>query len=301
MAGFPAPGANTVGRARNGQGLQAVGPQVPLPQPNDGRERHRVTRWMGCLVIAAVSIHSFVNFSPPVHVPILLYHEFGDAPSGMFVPADLFEKQMDYVVVNGCNTIGFDDLLAYREQGKPLPPKPLLITVDDGYASIYNIAYPILAERGLTATFFVHTAYVDTPNHLTWAQLRELISNGFEVGSHTVTHPRLTTVENLADEVAASRWTIEHELGIAIDVFSYPYGDYDERVIDAVREAGYRVAVTIEPGYAVASDAPYSLPRFTVRAADGLDGFVAILQGAWADAVPRSPCFTPLTLPRPRR
>jgi len=280
---------------------------------------------MGYLFIAAVFIHSFANCSPPVRVPILLYHEFGDAPSGMFVPADLFEKQMDYVVANGCNTIGFDDLLAYREQGKPLPPKPLLITVDDGYASTYNIAYPILAERGLTATLFVHTAYVDTPNHLTWAQLRELVSNGFEVGSHTVTHPLLTTVENLVDEVVASRWTIEHELGITIDAFSYPYGDYDERVMDAVREAGYRVAVTVEPGYAAPSDAPYSLPRFVVRAADGLDGFVAILQDAWPAAVTVEPgyaapsdapyplprfvvraadgldCFTPLTRPLPRR
>ncbi|MEW6032864.1 MAG: polysaccharide deacetylase family protein [Bacillota bacterium] len=217
----------------------------------------------------------------PGPVPILMFHEVGDLESELFVAPDVFRRQMDYLVRRGFSTISFAQLLAYLEEGRPLPPKPVLLTFDDGYTSLYEIVYPVLAERGLTATFFIETGAVGRPNRVTWEQLAEMAAAGFEIGSHTVTHPDLRTLTSdmlsLVREVALSRAELEERLGVTVIAFSYPAGKHDPTVVHAVRVAGYRAAVTTASARVTVGRDPLLLPRIRINRSHGYEGFTVLV------------------------
>lgn len=212
-------------------------------------------------------------------VPILMYHVVdrpGQTYAELYVnPAD-FRAQMQYLDENGYHAVTLNQVVAHWNQGQPLPSRPVVLTFDDGYPSVYSQAFPILKDFAFTATLFINTAKLDKPNGLTTARLAEMVGAGFEVGSHTINHLDLTGVSDkvLAREVAGSREGLAQALGRAPVSFAYPAGQADARVTEAVYAAGYLVAVTTEYGLAAAGQDPLRLQRIRINGSDGYRGFV---------------------------
>jgi len=216
---------------------------------------------------------------PPV--PILLYHKIGDPPPrarvpGQYVSAKLFRKHLAYLAGQGYAGVSLTHLTK-PERG--LPPKPIVITFDDGYHCLYREALPLLREHGFTATVFVVVEGIAGVNFwettvgdveepmLTAEQIREMQAAGIEFGSHTLTHPHLSalSVEEAAREIADSKRRLEELLGRDCSAFAYPYGDWSPALRALVAEAGYRVACTTRRAAARAGDDRLALPRINIR------------------------------------
>jgi peptidoglycan/xylan/chitin deacetylase (PgdA/CDA1 family) len=219
--------------------------------------------------------------SSVVGIPILMYHELGDAPNELYVSPGQFIAQMDYLVEHGYTTISFEDLLAHWADGAPLPKNPVLITFDDGYSSAYSVAFEVLAERGLTATFFITTGMVGEPNHVTWPQLVEMSLAGFTIASHSVSHAYLATCDAAAlqKELGLSKQVLEENLSIDVVALSYPFGQFNEDVVRTACECGYQVAVTTRVGLAFKGQDIMALPRLPVYRSLDMAGFERVLQG----------------------
>ena len=131
-------------------------------------------------------------------IPILCYHRFAQAcDSPLCMPADIFDQQMRYLKENGYRVIGPEELLDVLDYRKAVPKKAVMISIDDGYRSVYNVAYPILKKYGFGATLFVYIDYVGVSSKaLTWDLLRELKREGFYIGSHSVAHSDLSKQKN---------------------------------------------------------------------------------------------------------
>jgi len=206
-------------------------------------------------------------------IPILTYHRFSDTcTSPLCVPARVFDQQMRYLKENGYHVVTPEDLLAFLEYRRGLPKKSVLITMDDGYRSVYKIAYPILKKYGFTATVFIYTSFVGVSNMaITWKQLRKLKAEGFTIGSHTLSHADLTKkkdgeTENdflarVTKELVESKKIIDRKLKQDTFSFAYPYGRYDQMTSQIVREAGYKVAMSVRRGGNPFFADPLSLKR----------------------------------------
>jgi len=193
-------------------------------------------------------------------------------------PAD-FEAQMGFISERGFVTVSLDDVVRAHAEGAALPPKAIVLTFDDGYADFYISARPVLQRHDLRATVYVISGFVGRPAYLSWPQIRELADAGFEIGSHSVNHPRLTglTDQLLMQELSASRQQIEAFLGKPVSHFCYPSGAYDQRVRSAVAAAGYLTAVTTQSGTATPASDLLALPRLRIPGGMTLRQFAAVL------------------------
>lgn len=233
---------------------------------------------------AAVTPQSTERVSGPHDrpVPILMYHVIKAPPLGtpypeLWVkPAD-FKRQMAWLAENGFTGITMAQLFKYWDQGFKLPAKPVVISFDDGYPSHAKHARPVLAAHHWPGVLFLETGNVGNPESgFTVAMVRELIAAGWEIDSHTITHPDLTTLDDaeLRRELVGSRTKIKRMFGQPAQFFAYPAGKYDAGVVAAVKAAGYKAAVTEIEGIAT-PDKPFELDRVRVDGSGGLDGFVA--------------------------
>ena len=218
---------------------------------------------------------------------ILMYHDIGAPALGIYpeqtVSPAKFEQQVKWLARRGYTGIGIRDWLAWREEGKPLPEKPVLFTFDDGYQGVAKYAFPILERYNFKALAFVVTSLIGMSN--TWDEaagfpsrrlmsaddIRRWAARGFEFGSHSRTHVDLTRLDanEMAREVAESRDELAAVLGDAPAAFAYPYG----RVNDDVRRCVARhfaAAVSIERGLNTIATDPHMLRRSHVRQRDTL-------------------------------
>jgi peptidoglycan/xylan/chitin deacetylase (PgdA/CDA1 family) len=126
-------------------------------------------------------------------VPVLCYHRFGSKPSQLAVTPAAFEAQMDYLAKNGYQVIPLSRLIGFLERGEPVPRKSVVLTIDDGYRSTYEIAFPILRKHGFPATVFLYGDFVGAPDALTWPQMKEMEASGLvSIQPHSKTHANLT-------------------------------------------------------------------------------------------------------------
>ena len=167
--------------------------------------------------------------------------------------------------------------------------RSVLITFDDGYEGVYTYAYPLLKKYASTAIIFITTGYIGKSNgwdaspgprfrHLDWAQIREMADAEICFGSHGVNHNFLTRQSDRSAryEIEASKKMLEDGLGCPIRFFSYPYGDYDDRIINFVREAGYEAAFSLRPELLNGtSKSVYALPRIAIYLVDNMWFFKA--------------------------
>lgn len=223
-------------------------------------------------------------------VIVLCYHRFEDKAGGIYsiAPAE-FEQQMQTVKDNGFTVISMQDFLAWKRDEKEIPAKSAIITIDDGYVSSYEVAWPILKKFNYPFTMFVYVQFVGSGGKsVTWDQLAEMRDDGVDIGCHSYTHQSLYGNKGpvskqaaeeikrigyeawLNKEIVESKAIIEKQLGIKVATFSYPYGLYqakEREICDVIKKAGYEGAFTVY-GQRIGFSAPYDqMGRYAVEVA----------------------------------
>ena len=207
-------------------------------------------------------------------VPILMYHVI-KAPTAstpmaeLWTPAETFKTTIELLKKDGYNGVTLDQVWQAWHGGAGLPAKPLVISFDDGYLSHSVTAKPILEAAGWPGVLNLEGKNIGKGG-LTTTQVEGLIAAGWEIDSHTLTHPDLTNSDDasLKTELVDSRKLLQEKFKIPVNFFCYPAGKNDARVRAAVEAAGYKGATTVEPGIASKSDNPYLLPRIRVNGTD---------------------------------
>ncbi|MBQ7453446.1 MAG: polysaccharide deacetylase family protein [Selenomonadaceae bacterium] len=182
---------------------------------------------------------------------VLNYHQVDNKSSYLSIPLNEFETQMKFLVDSGCITITPDELYAGLRGEIELPPKPVLITFDDGYLDNYTNAFPILKKYGLHATIFIIPAFTSVyPGYMTWEQLKEMEASGITIESHTLTHPKLEELpdDEIRAELLNSKNLLEENLGHPIEFLAYPTGTYNLHIAGIAEDLGYKGAFTIKYG-----------------------------------------------------
>jgi peptidoglycan/xylan/chitin deacetylase (PgdA/CDA1 family) len=220
---------------------------------------------------------------------VLCYHAVSAGwPGTLAVTQERLEEQLHFLVRRGYRAHTFLDVVTRRGGGHRVA-----VTFDDAYSSVFELAYPVLQALGMPATVFVPTDLVGTGEPMSWpgieqwlggphaheligmswAQLGELADAGWEIGSHTRSHARLTSVrdETLAEELNASREECQHRLGRPCRTLAYPYGAVDARVVRAADGAGYLAAGA--PPNRLPGERRLRWPRVGVYPADDLRRF----------------------------
>ena len=221
---------------------------------------------------------------------ILTYHRVGIPRTGryerMTVPPGRFARQMGVMRLLRYRFSDLDAVAAWLKGEHPRIGRPIVLTFDDAYADLYDHACPLLLARGVPAVVFVVAGreadvWMERGENgplplMGWPQVREMADAGIVFGSHTLTHARLTrcSQRELEREVADSKKMIEDRTGRQVRHFCYPYGDCDDRVVDAVREAGYVSACTTRKGAVLPGADPLRLPRLTVGKRMGMRRFL---------------------------
>jgi peptidoglycan/xylan/chitin deacetylase (PgdA/CDA1 family) len=210
-----------------------------------------------------------------------MYHNIGAPPQGarlrnLYVRKGAFARQMLLLRLLGYQGLSMSAAMPYLRGEKQ--GRVAVITFDDGYVDTLEDALPILQKHGFSATCYVISQRTGHYNEWDAAslnvrkslmndeQIRAWHAAGMEVGAHSRTHPRLTSCNDteLQDEIAGSKADLETLLGQPIKQFCYPYGDLDERVVAATRQAGFDAATTVQRGRAQAGDDPMLFRRVLV-------------------------------------
>ena len=208
-----------------------------------------------------------------VRVPILMYHrvhayatELTKSLPDLTVEPPVFAAEMTALQQAGYRSITVAQLFGALFHGAPLPPKPVLISADDGYLDDLTQMLPVLEAHHMTAVFFIITGRFHEPGFLTASQVRRLDADGMDIGAHTRSHVDLPGIgaAALADQVAGSRDDLQRLLGHPVAAFAYPAGRFDDASVAAVRQAGFALAVTTQPGEQESSTQPLLMPRVRV-------------------------------------
>jgi peptidoglycan/xylan/chitin deacetylase (PgdA/CDA1 family) len=215
-------------------------------------------------------------------VPILLYHSISHEPAGWIAPFSvtpaMFARHVDLISDSGRTAMTVSDLAAALGGGEPLPPRPVLLTFDDGFAD-FIAAAEVLAARKFPSTLFVTTGALSgggarPPNMaippaemLDWSQVGELHELHVEVGAHTHTHRQLDIMGDAAvsDDLRRSKGLLEDALGRAVPSFAYPHGFHRGRTRRVVKAVGHTSACAVMNAFSSDSDRVFSLARLTVR------------------------------------
>jgi len=217
-----------------------------------------------------------------VTVPILLYHHIGVSPidSQYYMPPDKFEEQIKLLHDWKYTSITTEMLIEAITKGAKLPPRPILITFDDGHLDNYTAAFPILQKYGFTGVLYLVGNYMGTEKYMNADQVLEMVDAGWEVGSHSTNHFDLTKLEagKQREEIVGSRQFLEKLLRIPITTFAYPFGARDAPSMDYVRFAKYAGAMGAS-GYASAQGKwnLYYLQRVAIKGNEEATAFIRFL------------------------
>jgi len=227
-------------------------------------------------------------YAEEITIPILTYHNFTkDEGSSYKINIVEFEKQMNYLAIHNYSVISLSELLKGLRTGQ-LPPKPIVITVDDGFKFTYTLAYPVLKKYNLPATLFLYTDFIEkNSNNLTWEEIREMNKNNIEIGSHTLSHCNLlkyqenenyeTYLARIRREIILSKEILESKMGGKVKFFAYPYGVYSPVIKNIVIQAGYEGILNANSMSNNFNADPFSLNRQIIFGQSSLNSFVQIL------------------------
>jgi len=239
------------------------------------------------LMLGPTQVSEDINIKQPYvlreEIPILMYHEIG-TPSGpwkeLYVEPETFAKQLDWLAANGYTTVALADVYSHWYKETPLPEKPIVITFDDGYLSMYEKVMPLLLSKNMQAAFFLYPSKFGTPTGLTPEMVVSLAENGMEIGSHTYSHMDLTKASNqqLKKELLDSKNLLEQLTKKPVDFLCYPAGQFNKQVITEAKNIGYKAAVTTQMGRTAHSQDPLQWKRIRINYSDGLTGFIKKVQ-----------------------
>jgi len=235
-------------------------------------------------------------------VPILCYHQICDG--GLIarnqrscMSVNRFDEQMGFLHHCGYKTVTLNDICAWLDGKKRLQKKSVCITLDDGNRDNYYNAFPILKKYRHTANIFIapdqigkelwysrkkkqwERGYNDNDDlyfeFLNWDQVKEMADYGISFQGHTNTHPYLTelSASDVTEELKSSKIILEEKLNKPVDFLAYPFGDYNDSVIEALKKSGYKAAVTVDWGHVRKNADRYSLKRQYVLNHGGIVNF----------------------------
>ena len=221
-------------------------------------------------------------------IPILCYHRFGSRAAPLTVTPAAFEAQMDYLARNGYTVVPVARLAGFLSGREPLPRKTVAITIDDGYRSTFDVAFPVLLRHRFPATLYLYSDFVGAGDALNWTQMRQMQASGLvDIEPHSKTHANLTQKlpgetdaqyrDRLRREVDAPIAAIRDRLGATSSTFAYPYGDVNDAVIAELKRRDVPAGVTVTPGGNGFFAYPYYLRRSMVYGTDSIDAFKAKL------------------------
>jgi peptidoglycan/xylan/chitin deacetylase (PgdA/CDA1 family) len=218
-----------------------------------------------------------------ISVPILMYHVLGDPPPGapfpqLYVSDADFAGQMRWLARHGYTAVTLRSVWDHWHGRGSLPTRPVVVSFDDGYRSVAHSAFPTLRERSWPGVLNLAVKNLQVRGGISERQVRRLIAGGWEIDAHSLSHADLTAIDRgqLAREVAGSRRELQTLFDIPVDFFCYPGGEYNEAVVEAVRQAGFLGATTTVEGLASPA-APFELRRVRVGRSDGVSGLGAKL------------------------
>lgn len=221
-------------------------------------------------------------------IPILDYHNFTTKESSSYkINIVEFEKQMDYLAAHNYSVISLSELLKGLKTGQ-LPPKSIVITIDDGYKSTFALAYPVLKKYNFPAILFLYTNFIEKNNgSLTWEEIKEMTKNNIEIGSHTLSHCNLlkyrknenyeTYLTRIRKEIFLSKEILESKIGRKVKFFAYPYGAYSSTIKDLAIQAGYEGILNANSMNNILNANPFSLNRQIIFGQNSFNSFIRIL------------------------
>ncbi|WP_431844706.1 polysaccharide deacetylase family protein [Peribacillus simplex] len=223
----------------------------------------------------------WITVDSAVQLPILMYHSISEG-NGLRVPSEEFRAQMAWLRENGYYTLSPEEAYLVLTENRMPSEKCVWLTFDDGYTDNYTEAFPILKENDMKATVFMIGKSIDKGHHLTEDQMLEMSRNGISIESHTINHlelNRMTAVQQEA-EMVQSKELFDRILGQDTTVLSYPVGRYNEESLRLSEEAGYKMAVTTEPGGASRDQGMHALHRVRISPGLSVDGFASLIENA---------------------
>jgi peptidoglycan/xylan/chitin deacetylase (PgdA/CDA1 family) len=214
-------------------------------------------------------------------VPILMYHHIKNTQKtdskveeGLSLTPDKFNEEMEYLASENYRVINLDEIFFESKD------EEIVITFDDGYKDVVENAYPALKRYGYKATVFLITKNIAKPGYLDWNDIKTLQEDGWQFGSHTISHlelPKLTP-EQQKKEIVGSKKILETTLDTEIKYFCYPAGKYDQKTVEIVKSAGYVVAVTTNAGTKNSYKKYLELNRVRIIGGLGLSGFKSAIK-----------------------
>jgi peptidoglycan/xylan/chitin deacetylase (PgdA/CDA1 family)/GT2 family glycosyltransferase len=235
---------------------------------------------------------------------ILLYHAFarpGERASRFVITARRFALHLRVLRFLGCSILSLREYIDLLRTYQLPPRRTVVVTIDDGYADTMEIAVPILRRLGVPATLFIVTGKMGAANDwtadgplkgrklLSARTLKQLADEGLAIGSHTRTHPSFSglSAADVRDEIASSRDDLQTLLGRHVDVLAYPYGDWNDGIVQLAAESGYLACCTAEGGLNQPGTPPHALRRLEVPGSDGLVRFLLKLSIGTAPSLRR--------------
>lgn len=247
---------------------------------------------------------------------ILIYHHFGDDryPTTN-VGMARFEEQMAWLAANDYRVIPLAELVAMLRESRPLPPKTVAITIDDGYRTIYSKAWPVLRRYGFPFAVFLYVEGLEKKyaNYLTWEQVGEMAAAGVDFQDHGYSHHRLADWPKGMDEAAYRRWIREDlqrgaallaaRLGATPQLFAIPYGEYNHIVLEEARKLGYEGIFSQDAGSVSDDTAPWLITREPILGQEWatLEHFKMVLERVDLPLADYTPGLAPLSDPTPSR
>jgi peptidoglycan/xylan/chitin deacetylase (PgdA/CDA1 family) len=225
-----------------------------------------------------------------IRVPILMYHYVSQLPDDadeyrrdLTILPDVFHAHMEYLFFEGYSTISLYQLDDALRTGTPLPPKPIVLTFDDGYIDHYTNVFPSLREYEFTGTFFIITSRPDSndSNYMNWTQIQEMSDAGMSMESHTKTHQSLRErdYDFLVYEMLGSIESLQAYTARQPHMFSFPVGHYDDATLAVAQTLPIWRAVTTHNGRYHTTDNRFELDRVRISGGMGVPGLASVLRG----------------------
>jgi peptidoglycan/xylan/chitin deacetylase (PgdA/CDA1 family) len=200
---------------------------------------------------------------------------------GLSISPKAFDEQLAYLSRSGYQSVSMDDVVSRITKGTPLPPKPVVLTFDDGYADFYTAALPVLKKYHATATTYLVVDFLGKPGYMSWQQAQELRDAGMEIGAHTLDHVDLAIQPPASAhrQIDDSRRMLQQRLGASVNSFAYPSGRYTAATVKMVADAGFTSAVTTNFGARHTAANLLTLARVRVPGGISLPNFTRNLGG----------------------